>query len=235
MCGRFTLTTTNDEMRDRFGVVITQNLKPSWNIAPSNNSLILHSDGLENKAFLAEFGFTTSQPSKRIINARSETLTEKPTFSPLIAQHRCLVIASGWYEWSPDKTPYHVQLSDGRVMAMAGLYRPQTRHQKCQFVIVTTQADQGLNSIHHRCPAILPMTSWQAWLAGDSRNALGQINVPPAKYFNWYQVGKDVGKVSNDHAGLVEPVQHQAHAENERAQLDNSKAEQKQSDLFGGG
>ena len=206
MCGRFTLTTTNDEMRERFGVVLTQNLQPRWNIAPSNTSLILSSDGLENKASQAEFGFTTSQPHKRIINARSETLTEKPTFAPLLEQQRCLVIASGWYEWSADKTPYHVELSDGRVMAMAGLFRPVRSHQPGQFVIITTQADTGLGAIHHRCPAVLPMASWQSWLAGDADVARSQIAVPAAKFFNWYQVSKEVGKVSNDHAGLVAPL-----------------------------
>ena len=229
MCGRFTLTTTNDEMRERFGVVITQNLKPSWNIAPSNQSVILHSDGLENKAFQAEFGFASSQPSKRIINARSESLTEKPTFSPLVHQNRCLVIASGWYEWSADKTPYHVQLNDGRVMAMAGLFRPANAQQKSQFVIITTQADQALKSIHHRCPAILPMASWQDWLSGDAGRALGHLNVPSAKYFNWYQVRKDVGKVGNDHAGLVEPVQNMASSDSPPEQISTVHG---QSDLF---
>ena len=224
MCGRFTLTTTNDEMRERFGVVITQNLKPSWNIAPSNQSVILHSDGLENKAFQAEFGFASSQPSKRIINARSESLTEKPTFSPLVHQNRCLVIASGWYEWSADKTPYHVQLSDGRVMAMAGLFRPARPHQPGQFVIITTQADSALKAIHHRCPAVLPMASWQSWLAGDVPSALGQLAVPSAKFFNWYQVSKEVGKVGNDHAGLVAPASNNG--------AEHSPSGTQQTDLF---
>ena len=206
MCGRFTLTTTNDEMRQRFGIVLTQNLRPSWNIAPTHQSLIIKSDGLENRATSAHFGFVSRQFSKVIINARSETLSTKPSFEPHLDMRRCLVIASGWYEWTADKKPYHVQLADGRVMAMAGLYRPAQRKTEEEFVIITTAADLELAEIHHRTPAVLAQSSWDIWLSGNRSDALAQLSPPPARFFNWYQVSAEVGKVAHNYPELVAPV-----------------------------
>ena len=206
MCGRFSLTTTNDEMRKRFGVVLTQNLRPRWNIAPTHETLILKSDGLSVLPSMASFGFVPRQHTKMIINARSETISEKPSFSSHLESRRCLVIASGWYEWTTDKKPYHVQLADGRVMAMAGLYRPAQRNQPEQFVVVTTAADGNLAEIHHRSPAVLPKTAWSGWLSAPVHEALKLLSPPPAPYFNFYPVSSAVGRVSNDYPELVAPL-----------------------------
>lgn len=224
MCGRFTLTTTNDEMRQRFGVVLTQNLRPSWNIAPTHQSLILKSDGLDTRATLAQFGFVPRQSSKLIINARSETILEKPTFAPHLETRRCLVIASGWYEWSPDKKPYHVQLADGRVMAMAGIYRPAQQKQAEEFVIVTTAAQGDLAHIHHRSPAILSQSAWDMWLSGSVDEALSALVPPPAQFFNWYHVSPEVGKVRNDYPELAAPLPAEG--------AENQGGESSQKDLF---
>ena len=104
------------------------------------------------------------------------------------------------------KKPYHVQLADGRVMAMAGLYRPAQRNQPEQFVVVTTAADGNLAEIHHRSPAVLPQTAWSGWLSAPVHEALKLLSPPPAHYFNFYPVSSAVGRVSNDYPELVAPL-----------------------------
>lgn len=211
MCGRFTLTTTADELHRRFGVHITQTLAPRWNIAPSQPSLILIQSDLELTATQAEFGLKAGPDGKRLINARAETVKEKPTFRQVYQTSRCLVPASGWYEWAGKGKPYHVQLTDARVMAFAGLYfAPRQRNQTGQFVILTTAADGELAAVHHRSPLVLPATCWQTWLTGLSADADSCLTPPLSRYFNLYPVAPAVGDIRQDNASLVAPHLHQA-------------------------
>ena len=100
MCGRFTLNTTADELHKRFGVRVLQNVVPRWNIAPSQPSLVFRQSSLEVSASFAEFGLREGQNGKRLINARAETVSEKPIFRDAFSVSRCLVPSSGWYEWA---------------------------------------------------------------------------------------------------------------------------------------
>jgi len=113
-------------------------------------------------------------------------------------------VASGWYEWSAPKTPWHIQLDDGGVMAFGGLLYGQADQQR--FVILTTAADAGLADIHHRAPLTLAPEDYDVWMAGDAETASRLLRPAPAHWFNWYRVGPDVGKVGNDHPALVTPL-----------------------------
>ena len=100
MCGRFTSTARTDELMRRFGVTILENLRPRWNIAPSQYSMVLVRDGLHLQAKTAAWGLPPAEPNKSfLINARMETVREKPTFRDAFSLSRCIVVASGWYEW----------------------------------------------------------------------------------------------------------------------------------------
>lgn len=216
MCGRFTVTATADELLNRFGVVINSNLKPRWNVAPSQKSPIISTNGFARDCHMSHFGLEGVIAHKTLINARSETITEKPTFQRAFETSRCLVIASGWYEWKGKKNPYHIQLTDGRVMAFAGL-RFQNSGQS-HFVIVTSAATGALADIHHRTPHVLPATQWEAWLSGSVEDAQQTFQPVSADYFNAYPVSPEVGNVKSDHAGLTEP--YQAPPEPPKAQAD---------------
>ncbi len=205
MCGRFSLTANNDELNQRFGTSVIQNLFPRWNIAPAQTSLILRPSGLELVAEMAEFGRPSGPYNKRLINARSETVHEKPTFKERFRSARCLVMASGWFEWSAPRKPWHIQLLDGRVMAMAGLYFADTKGRAEHFVILTTPADGSLNQLHHRCPLVLPATNWSDWLNGSVAQASDCLVPASASYFYAYPVSPDVGCIKNDNANLVAP------------------------------
>lgn len=205
MCGRFTSTATPEELMRLFGVSVLENLQPQWNVAPSHSVTIVTRDGLQNEAVNAKWGLPPlSSKASFLINARMETVAEKPTFRDAFRLSRCIVPSSGWYEWSAPKTPWHVQLRDGDVMGFAGLtFR---RNDDLHFVIMTSAADKKLNEIHHRQPLVLASDSWNAWLGNDYELATSQCKIAPSSWFNWYRVAADVGKVANDNPGLVTPL-----------------------------
>ena len=205
MCGRFTSTASPEELMRKFGVTILQNLRPKWNISPSQQALIIARNGPQNEAVMARWGLLPASIKHRLlINARAETVTEKPTFRDAFHHRRCLVVASGWYEWSAPKKPWHLQLCDGGVMAFGGLlFGPP---EQLRFVIMTTRADAGLADIHHRAPLVLSANSFEAWLGSDVSATAPLIHPAPATWFNWHRVGPEVGKVSQDQPALVAPL-----------------------------
>ena len=210
MCGRFTLTTTADELHKRFGVRVLQNIVSRWNIAPSQSSLVFRQSSLEVSASFAEFGLRVGQNGKRLINARAETVSKKPIFRDAFSISRCLVPSSGWYEWAGKGRPFHVQLTDARVMAFAGLhFKSGSPSQADQFVILTTAAEAELARLHHRSPLVLPASNWQSWLSGSEVEAEACLVPPVARYFNIYPVAPAVGDIRQDNASLVAPSVHQ--------------------------
>ncbi len=199
-----------------FGVTILENLQPRWNVAPAQNSLVIHQTGLHIEAKQAKWGLPpASSKQSFLINARMETVAEKPTFREAFAVSRALIPATGWYEWSAPKQPWHIQLRDGGPMAMAGLLFERPTHPQTHFVIITSPAEGALQSIHHRQPLIVPKQSWQDWLTGSTSIAQQILISAPASLFNWYRVAADVGKVAHDHPGLVTPLNEEALAAEE--------------------
>ena len=205
MCGRFTVTATPNELLNRFGVTINSNLAPRWNVAPSQLSPIIKAHGMTNEVEMAHFGLEGVVAHKSLINARAETITEKPTFASAFRTSRCLIVASGWYEWKDKGQPYHIQLNDGRVMGFGGL--AFTRGKQTSFVIVTNAATGALADIHHRTPLVLASSDWQTWLQGSPEQAQSLFTPIESRHFNAYAVSPDVGNVRHDHAGLTAPYQ----------------------------
>lgn len=204
MCGRFTLTTTNDELMHRFGLKLEQNLRPRYNIAPTQNSLVLRAGHQAYLPVMAHFGLTGQIEGKTLINARSETVAEKPTFADAFRRNRCLVLADGWYEWDAARTPYHIHLKDRRVMALAGLlFR---RDNETHFVIVTAAAQGEMANMHHRTPLVLPKQAWWPWLTAPASDVVPLMQPPSDAYFDWFEVDKAVGKVANDTPDLMQPA-----------------------------
>jgi len=216
----------------RFGVTVLDNLQPRWNVAPSQRALVVTRTGLQPEADMVAWGLPPAGEGRSfLINARMETAAQKPTFRDAFASRRCLVVASGWYEWSAPKRPWHVQLADGGVMGMGGLLL--RRGNEDRFVIMTSAANGELTAIHHRQPLVLPPDSWDRWLAGSQQDAAELCVAAPAASFNWYRVGPAVGRVAEDHPELVTPLNDAAlAAENQPARATQNKDES-QGDLFG--
>ena len=236
MCGRFTNTASPEELMRKFGVTVLDNLQPRWNVAPSQSALVIHQTGLQPEAIMPKWGLPPSAEGRSfLINARMETAAEKPTFSQAFARHRCLVVASGWYEWSEPKKPWHIQLADGGLMVFGGLVLPYGKEQR--FVIMTAASNGDLKAIHHRQPLVLPPASWQPWLTGTAADASRLCVAQPSDWFNWYRVGPSVGRVAEDHPELVTPLDEVALAAENRAHSVSVQPKKtndtRQGDLFG--
>ena len=189
----------------RFGITITENIRPRWNVAPSQNATVITRDGQRTIAISAAWGLPITRGNKTmLINARMETAKEKPTFSSAFVHSRCIVVATGWYEWSAPKTPWHIHLCDGGVIAMAGLLL--RRGVKSRFVIITSAADGKLAKIHHRQPLVLGAGDEKEWLGGTADKAGALCKIAPASWFNWYRISPHVGDIAVDHADLVTPL-----------------------------
>ena len=204
MCGRFTSTATPEELMRRFGVIITENLRPRWNVAPSQSATVIIRDGLRTAAISAKWGLQHAGGNKTmLINARMETANEKPTFSGAFLHSRCIVVASGWYEWSAPKTPWHIQLRDGEVMAMAGLlFRGESQS---RFVIVTSAADGELAEIHHRQPVILNQADVNRYLNLELQGSAFLIERKSPDLI-FHEISKDVNKPTNNTASLIQKL-----------------------------
>ena len=216
----------------RFSVTFLDNLQPRWNVAPSQRALVVTRTGLQPEAAMVAWGLPPAGEGRSfLINARMETAAQKPTFRDAFASRRCLVVASGWYEWSAPKRPWHVQLADGGVMGMGGLLL--RRGNEDRFVIMTSAANGELTAIHHRQPLVLPPDSWDRWLAGRQQDAAELCVAAPVASFNWYRVGPAVGRVAEDHPELVTPLDDAALAAENQPSTKTRAKDKAQGDLFG--
>lgn len=192
MCGRFTLTIDPAELRAAFPWLhaIPDELAPRYNIAPTQPLAVVPNDGKNHLDFYT-WGLIPSwakDPAigNKLINARAETLAEKPSFRSAFRRRRCLVLADGFYEWqaNPDgrgKTPMRIRLASGDPFAFAGLWELWNAPDGSQIysaAIITTEPNSLMAPIHNRMPAILPPEAYTAWLDPAERNDLQGLLKP---------------------------------------------------------
>ena len=176
MCGRFIQITPIPKLVKRFKVkrLAPIDKGPSYNVAPTHQILIINHEG-ERQLIQARWGFVPSWakgPSigSRMINARAETISEKPAFRHAFKTQRCLIVADGFFEWKQEdnrKLPMYIRLSSGKVFSFAGLYNIWTSPEGAVMytcTIVTTEANQLVKSFHDRMPVILPKNEEGLWL-----------------------------------------------------------------------
>jgi putative SOS response-associated peptidase YedK len=180
MCGRYNLFTELKLIAERFEIFHTEQLEllPRYNIAPSQDVLAITSEEGQNSASLFRWGLIPSWAKDpkigyKMINARSESILEKPTFKRLIKRNRCLIPADGFYEWKLEgkqKQPYHIQLKSKEPFAFAGLYDEWLHEGKTTFTctIITTDANEMMRDIHQRMPVILTREMEKEWLSHDN-------------------------------------------------------------------
>ena len=222
MCGRFTLTIDPLHLQQAFPwAVIPDDLPPRYNVAPSQPVAVIPNDG-QNSLTMFKWGlvpFWAKDPSigDRMINARSETLAEKPSFRNAFRRRRCLILSDGFYEWKQDpalkgKTPVYIRFEDGRPFAFAGLWEIWNSTDGSEIrscTIITTQPNTLLQPIHNRMPVILPPDSYQEWLSQEDRNPdkYNHLLVPyPSEELVAYPVSKMVNSPQVDSADLIKPA-----------------------------
>ncbi len=215
MCGRFTITHPNEALAALFGALPGNDLPPAprHNICPTQPVAVVTSDGGMRRLMTMRWGFIpswykTPTDGPLIINARSDTVADKPAFREAVRARRCIVPASGFYEWTagPDKTrlPYYITRADGAPMALAGLWQLWGDQVTC--AVVSTEAGPGMAGIHDREPVILDPADWPLWLGEAGHGAARLMRPTPPGVLRMHRV--DVAVNSNRASGpqLIEPL-----------------------------
>jgi len=222
MCGRFTLTIDPFALQEAFPwAIVPDDLPVRYNIAPSQPVAVIPNTG-DNIVTMYKWGLIPSwskDPSigDRMINARAESLDEKPSFRNAYKRRRCLILSDGFYEWkqNPDlktKQPMYIRLKDGKPFAFAGLWEVWNAPDGSEIrscTVITTQPNSLLEAIHNRMPVILPSSAYNKWLAKEDQQPtqLNGLLVPyPASEMIAFPVSKMVNRPELDTPELVKPI-----------------------------
>ena len=220
MCGRFVRITPIPVIAEKFKAKqIFADLTPSYNIAPSQEIVIINDEGMR-QLIQCTWGFIPSwakDPSigNKMINARSETVAEKPAFRSAFKKKRCLVIADGFYEWRTEgkrKFPMYIRLKSGEPFGFAGLYNVWTSpdgEKTCTCTIITTEANEVVKPIHDRMPVILPRDKEDIWInpALEDREILLAVLKPyPPEDMVAYEVSARVNSPQFDNPSNIKPI-----------------------------
>jgi len=234
MCGRYALAALKEEIIGDFGIsdltpiAKERELPADWNIAPTKDVYLIKGEEERRTLDIASWGLIAPwskseeealRSQSMAINARVETVHEKPTFRDSFKVRRCLVPASGYYEWAtelgeyPRKQPIFVSPKEGKFLAFAGIYNywrvPSRAESKQSVAIITREAVDQLATVHHRMPLFLPEDRWDLWL--DSGTALPEVmNLldvsDPDRNLRFWPVASKVNSIRNNGPELVEPI-----------------------------
>ncbi len=216
MCGRFTLTVTIDAVARAFGVAPSLQTAPRYNVAPTQEVVSILQDETKHLDFL-RWGLIPSWAKEesigaKMINARAETLTEKPSFKRLLQGRRCLIVADGFYEWKQEqggKTPMYFTLPNHDLFAFAGLWDVWKRPDGQQLhtcTIITTAPNELVVPIHNRMPVILPKDVQEEWLdpeQHDTHVLQQMLKSYTASEMFVHPVSKKVNSPQYDSADLI--------------------------------
>ena len=219
MCGRYASTTPPEAMRALFRYLEQPNFPARYNIAPTQPIAIVRMAEGKRQFALVRWGLIPAwvrdpRGFSLLINARGESVTEKPAFRNAMKYRRCLIPADGFYEWKREgekKRPYFVRLKAGGPMAFAGLWEnwmgPNGEEVE-SAAIVTTQASRSIAHIHDRMPVIVPPEAFDFWLDPkvDAQTATAVIQPARDELLEAYEVSSAVNRTANDSAALVEPL-----------------------------
>jgi putative SOS response-associated peptidase YedK len=223
MCGRFALYSDPSTLARRFGAEAPPELRPRYNVAPTQSIPIVREEAGKRHFALARWGFVPSWAKEintgySTINARAETVADKPMFRNAFRHRRCLIPADGFYEWqvisgSKTKQPWFIVSRDREPMAFAGLWerwRSPEGEELESCSIIVTNANELMRPIHERMPVILAPDDWDAWLEPDVKDAqaLQSLLKPyPAEEMMAWPVSTKVNNPRSDAAEYVEPVE----------------------------
>lgn len=217
MCGRFAFYSPTEATAALFGFRSTAAFDARYNIAPTQDIATGRQDADgEREVALLRWGlvpFWAKDPTigNRMINARAETVAEKPSFRAAYAKRRCLVFADGFYEWRTEasgKTPYFISMASGEPFAFAGLWESWKDRETGELLqtstIITKAANEFLAAIHHRMPVVLDPAAAERWLSGD--DTIITDATANGLLFRAWPVSRRVNSAANQGADLIEPA-----------------------------
>lgn len=214
MCGRYALTSPPAVIAERFRLLWTPDLAPHYNIAPGQTIPAVRETGQGRELALLKWGLIPSWAKEagigmKLINARGETLADKPAFRSAYRQRRCLIPADAFYEWKAvagRKQPYCIRLADEGPFGMAGLWE-RWKDPSGQIVesctIVTVEANALVARLHDRMPLIMAPEDYDAWLTAESKALPPPV---PAEAMRAYPVSPLVSNVRNDVPACLDPI-----------------------------
>ncbi len=220
MCGRYTVTATPEAIRGLFRYAEQPNFPPRFNVAPTQPIAVVRLINGQRQFALMRWGLMPSwvkdpKAFTLLINARGESVMEKPAFRNAMKRRRCLIPADGFYEWKAlpgRKQPFYIRAKDGALFAFAGLWETWTGPNGEELdtaAIVTTRANAALSDIHDRMPVVVPPDAYDLWLdCGNVDETTASRLIAPARedLFEAYEISTAVNRVANDTSTLIEPL-----------------------------
>lgn len=226
MCGRYTLRASRKQIAETFEahpVASVPELFERYNLAPQQDAPIVWQDHEGRVVAMARWGLVPAwakdpkQLKSTPINARADRIAASPMFKHALRRRRCLVPATGFYEWQQQgqarsKQPYHIKLKDGGLFAFAGLWerwRDEAGDTLDTFTLVTTDANELVEPVHNRMPVILPHEAWRAWLdphLESAKQLADMLKPPPTGGWEAMAVSRHVNSPANDDPACIEPL-----------------------------
>ncbi|MBU2994753.1 SOS response-associated peptidase [Octadecabacter sp. 1_MG-2023] len=216
MCGRMAMTLPHDAMAQMFDAAPANDLPevPNYNVCPTVHVAAVTSDGGQRRYNSMRWGFIPHWYQKPnggplLINARAETIAEKPAFKAACRERRCIIPAAGFYEWerpeNGSKLPWFVQRSDGAPLAMAAIWQ-DWGELGSTAAIVTTSANNAMGRIHHRIPVILEADQWAKWLGEEGKGAATLMTATGEDTLTFHRVDTAVNSNRAHGPELIEPL-----------------------------
>jgi putative SOS response-associated peptidase YedK len=215
MCGRYSITTPPEALRRLFQFANVPNLAPRWNVAPTQQAPVVRATPAGRALHLLRWGLIPAWAKDasigaRCINARGDSVAEKPAFRSAFRGRRCLVPADGFFEWRAEngaKQPYRIVLETGEPFAFAGLWEQWKGPAETieSFTIITTEANDALRPLHERMPVILAPEHYDRWLAGAPAEAQALLRPFPSGLIAFYRADPQVNNAKNDDPRCIAP------------------------------
>ncbi len=219
MCGRYSLTKPIKTLKEHFqAIAVALEHDKHYNIAPSQRVPVILAGAQGREIHALRWGLIPSwakdpDMGNRLINARAETVHEKPSFRSSFRKRRCLVPADGFYEWQvrdEGKFPQYIRMRTGGLFAFAGLWSEWDSGQETlrTFTIITTTANRELESIHHRMPVILLPEQYDGWMDPETSSAPLKNTLRPSGegLLDHYEISKAVNSPKNNGAECIQPL-----------------------------
>ena len=219
MCGRFAITIPSDAMSQLFDAQLVNDLPnvPNFNVCPTNFIHVVTHNGLERKIESLRWGFVPYwyrevNGGPLLINARVETIAQKPAFANASRARRCLIPCSGFYEWGKDlegnKIPWFIKRNDNAPMVFGGVWQEWSDESGIikTCAIVTTASNSKLSRIHHRLPLVLERSDWGFWLGEEGHGASALMKPTADDTLKAYRVSKNINSNRSYGPDLMSPL-----------------------------
>lgn len=219
MCGRFAVTLPPDAMAQLFAAAPANDLPavPNYNVCPTTQIHVIRSGEDQRHLQSMRWGFLphwykSPTDGPLLINARAETIAEKPAFRAACRERRCLIPATGFYEWTKDaegnRLPWYIHRADGAPIAFAGVWQDWGHGEEAArtCAIVTTGANAPMKKIHHRMPVILEDRDWALWLGEEGKGAATLMQPAAEDVLSFYRVDPKVNSNRASGEELIAPI-----------------------------